>query len=207
MAWIETGQRSPTNSGYVAWHETLNLGRHEPPQHNIDEIHRFTLDEICESFDLQAFTDQDRFGIAWTAVHSLDAWPDFPGVLPRLRSTYIVCSHTILSFRIVIDTARHNGFEWDAVFSCEAIGKYKNLPESYLTVSNWLAFDTDEILKVACHNIDLDAARGVGMKTAFVRRPEEWGSAEPPDLADVVPGRDCDLVVDTFEELAHALGV
>jgi len=56
---------------------------------------------------------------------------------------------------------------------------------------------------VACHNFDLDAAKAVGFKTAFVRRPEEWGEAGPPDPE---PSAHHDLVVDSFEELAIALG-
>jgi len=186
---------------------TLNMGRDEPPPYNIDEVHRRTLDELCSEFELDAFTDDERHGIAWTAIHSLDAWPDFGPVLPRLRSRYPVCSHTVLSFRIIVDTARHNGLDWDAVFSCEAIGIYKTLPESYETVAGWLALEPSQIMKVACHATDLNAARAVGYRTAFVLRPDEWGTAPVPDPADIDPGPDCDIVVDTFDQLADALGV
>jgi len=48
---------------------------------------------------------------------------------------------------------------------------------------------------VACHNFDLDAARGVGYRTAFVRRPDEWGPAGPPDP---VPNPPTDIVVGGF---------
>jgi 2-haloacid dehalogenase len=56
---------------------------------------------------------------------------------------------------------------------------------------------------VACHNFDLDAACGEGCRTAFVRRPAEWGPAGPPDP---VPNRAVDLVVAGFAELAEGLG-
>jgi 2-haloacid dehalogenase len=186
---------------------TLNQGRTEKPVDNIDRAHKLTLDEICERYELNSFTNDDRHEIAWTAPHSLDAWSDFPKVLPRLRSRFIVCSHTILSFRLIIDTARHNGFNWDAVFSCEAIGKYKNLPESYQAVADWLALKPHEILKVACHNVDLNGARGIGMRTAFVRRPDEWGPISAPDPEDCNPSAACDIIVDNFQELAQALEV
>jgi len=55
---------------------------------------------------------------------------------------------------------------------------------------------------VACHNFDLDAARGVGYRTAFVRRPDEWGPAGPPDP---VPNPATDIVVEGFAELADRL--
>ena len=57
---------------------------------------------------------------------------------------------------------------------------------------------------VACHNFDLDAAKKVGFKTAFVKRPDEWGFAGPPDP---VPNPNHDIIVDTFPQLAEKLGV
>ncbi len=46
--------------------------------------------------------------------------------------------------------------------------------------------------------------RRFGFKTAFVRRPDEWGPEGPPDPA---PNPAHDIVVDSFPELAEALGV
>ena len=57
---------------------------------------------------------------------------------------------------------------------------------------------------VACHNFDLDAAKGQGYNTAFVRRPDEWGPPGPPDpTANPIH----DIIVDSFPELAERLGV
>ena len=80
-----------------------------------------------------------------------------------------------------MDTARQNGISWDAVISCEAIGKYKVLPEAYKTCAKFLQLDPGECCMVACHNFDLNAAKACGYRTAFVRRPDEWGAAGPPD--------------------------
>ena len=182
----------------------INLGEHEPPAYNFDGSHRSTLDELCAENDMGVFTEEDRHDIAWTAAHNFKAWPDFPDVLPRLKTKFTVCSFTILSFRIIIDTAKRNGLSWDSVFSCEAIGKYKVLPEAYHTAAKWLALDPSEICMVACHNFDLDAARKVGFKTAFVSRPDEWGPPGPPE-PNANPA--CDIIVDSFPELATALGV
>jgi len=43
-----------------------------------------------------------------------------------------------------------------------------------------------------------------GLKTAFVRRPAEWGTDAPPGPE---PSAHHDIVVDTFNELAIELGV
>ncbi len=181
----------------------LNLGEHEPPAYNFDDAHRFTLEALIKENGLEAFTEEDVQAIAYDAVHRFSCWPDFPDVLPRLRAKYTTCSFTILSYRIIIDTAKQNGLSWDAVFSCEGIGKYKLLPESYQTVAKRLQLDVSQCCMVACHNFDLDAARAVGFKTAFVRRPEEWGPEGPPDPE---PNPANDIIVDTFPELAAALG-
>jgi 2-haloacid dehalogenase len=82
------------------------------------------------------------------------------------------------------------------------IGIYKTRPESYGTAAKWLALDPPEIMMVACHNFDLDAARACGYQTAFVRRPDEWGTAGPPDPQ---PNPACTIVVDGFAALADKL--
>ncbi len=76
-------------------------------------------------------------------------------------------------------------------------------PDAYRRAAGFLAVEPREIMMVACHNFDLDAARGVGYRTAFVRRPDEWGPAGPPDP---VPNPATDIVVDGFAELAERFG-
>ena len=182
----------------------LKLGEHAPPAYNFDDAHRAALDEIIAENGLDAFTEAERHDIAWTRPHNFQCWPDFPAVLPKLRGKFICASFTILSFRIIIDTARRNGLSWDVVISCEAIGKYKILPEAYLTAAKFLQLEPAQCCMVACHNFDLDAAKGAGFKTAFVRRPGEWGAAGPPDPE---PNPEHDIIVDNFPDLAAALGV
>jgi 2-haloacid dehalogenase len=181
----------------------LRLGEHEPPAYNFDQAHRKVLDDLLAERGLDALTEEDRVDISWTTPHAFTCWPDFPDVLPRLRRKFICASFTILSFRMIIDTARANGLSWDAVISCEAVGKYKILPESYQTAARFLQLDPSECCMVACHNFDLDAARAQGFRTAFVRRPDEWGDAGPPDPT---PNPHHDFIVDTFPELAERLG-
>jgi 2-haloacid dehalogenase len=181
----------------------LNLGKDEPPAYNFDGAHQATLDELVAANGLEAFTDEERRQIYWDTVHNLQCWPDFPAVLPRLRAKFMCASFTILSFRIIIDTARRNGLSWDAVISCEGIGKYKILPEAYASAAHYLQLEPSEICMVACHNFDLDAAKASGFNTAFVRRPAEWGHVPSPDP---IPNPRHDIIVDSFPELAQALG-
>jgi 2-haloacid dehalogenase len=172
------------------------------PSFNIDDVHRDLLDELLAEAGITAFTTEDRATVA-ARWHALDAWPDFVPALARLRRRYICVSFTILSLALAIGVSRKNGIDWDAVIACEMLRVYKTRPEAYQRAAQLLQVPTDRILMVACHNFDLDAARGEGYRTAFVRRPDEWGLAGPPDPN---PNPACDIVVDGFAELADRLG-
>ena len=182
----------------------LNHGEKEPATKNFDDVHREELLTLAKKQGLESFTAEELRSISWDSLHNLKCWPDFPPVLPKLREKYICASFTLLSFRIIIDTARANGLSWDAVISCEAIGKYKVLPESYLTCAKFLQLDPSECCMVACHNFDLDAAKGCGFKTAFVHRPHEWGHEPPPSPE---PNPHHDYVAEDFGDLARQFGV
>ena len=193
------------------WHEFVNeyrrrgLGRMlgaVDPAFNIDDVHRDALDELVAEHRIEAFEEADRRDIAgrW---HALDAWPDFVPALERLRRRYVCVSFTILSLALVIDVSRRNGINWDAVICCEMLRVYKPRPEAYRRATALLQLAPENVLMVACHNFDLDAARGEGYRTAFVRRPDEWGPAGPPDPT---PNAATDIVVPGFAELADRLG-
>ncbi len=194
------------------WHDFVNEYRRRSlkrmldavdPDHNIDDVHRSVLDELLgEEERMGAFSPEDRRAVAqrW---HELDAWPDFTPALARLRARYVCVSFTILSLSLVIDVSRRNGIGWDAVIPCEMLRVYKPRPQAYRLAAKLLGVAPGQILMVACHNFDLDAARGEGYRTAFIHRPAEWGSAGPPDP---VPNPAVDLVAPGFAELAEHLG-
>jgi len=185
------------------WHEFANEYRRRSlqrmlgavhPSFNIDDVHRDILDELVIENGISTFSRDDRERVAgcW---HRLEAWPDFVPALARLRQRYVCVSFTILSLSL--------GIHWDAVLACETLGIYKPRAEAYERVATLLATPPRQILMVACHNFDLDAARAAGYRTAFVHRPAEWGPAGPPDP---VPNPATDLVVSGFAELAERLG-
>jgi len=171
------------------------------PDHNIDDVHRSVLDELLAEERMDAFSPEDRIAVAqrW---HELDAWPDFAPALECLQARYVCVSFTILSLSLVIDVSRRNGIGWHAVIPCEMLRVYKPRPQAYQLAAKLLGVAPAQILMVACHNFDLDAARREGYRTAFVRRPAEWGPAGPPDP---VPDPGCDLVAANFAELAGRL--
>jgi 2-haloalkanoic acid dehalogenase type II len=165
---------------FVREHNVRFLKRVLKVEADPDDRRVFRRASLISKFGLSAFTSEDRDKVqrAW---HALNAWPDFPPALVRLRRRYVAASFTILSTSLIVDVSRHNGLNWDCVVSCEMIGSYKPNPESYATCARWLGYSPEEILMVASHNFDLLAARKVGFHTAFIRRPDEWGAAGPPD--------------------------
>lgn len=171
------------------------------PAFNMDDVHRTVLVDVLDQHGLQAFTVEDRWNIhrAW---YGLQAWPDFPSALSRLRVKFPVVSFTMLPLAMVLAVSRRNDLDWDAVISCEMIGVYKPQSQAYAQVATWLGLEPAHILMVACHNFDLNAARASGFQTAFVRRPREWGPEGPPDPE---PHPDCGLVIDDFPTLAACL--
>jgi 2-haloacid dehalogenase len=71
----------------------------------------------------------------------------------------------------------------------------------YLGACRFLGLAPAEVMLAAAHNDDLAAARALGLKTGFIRRPMEYGA--PDDRA--APSQDWDVVADTVEELAQSL--
>ena len=68
-----------------------------------------------------------------------------------------------------------------------------------------LTFDTGgAILNWHSGISDALAAADVGFKTAFVRRPDEWGAAGPPDPD---PSPTHDIIADDFPDMARQLDI
>ncbi|WP_158218405.1 haloacid dehalogenase type II [Roseateles puraquae] len=167
------------------------------PAFNMDDVHRETLGATLQAFGLVDLSASEREAL-WRGWYELDAWPDFPAALQALGRALPVVSFTMLPTALVMGVSRRNALAWDAIISCEMIGVYKPHAEAYATAARWLGLAPQDILMVACHNFDLNAAQAAGFKTAFVRRPDEWGPQGPQDPH---PNRPYDLVVDGFEEL------
>ena len=99
--------------------------------------------------------------------------------------------------------AKRAGLAWDAVLGAEVARAYKPQPEAYLATARLLGLAPEDCMMVAAHNDDLRAAGSLGFRTAFVRRPTEYGSDQKNDLR---AEEDFDVVSDSFIDLAGALG-
>ena len=164
------------------------------PWTGFDELHREELDRIVKQFVAGQLTsaDRDRLTAGW---HHLKPWPEVPGALHRLKKHFIIAPLSNGTTRQLVDLARFANLPWDVVFGADLFHTYKPAPEMYTGTVGYLDFKHEEILMVAAHNQDLQAAQKQGLRTCFVHRPTE---------DQTVQGR-FDFEVENFEHLARLL--
>lgn len=88
----------------------------------------------------------------------------------------------------------------------ELFAHYKPDPEAYLGAASLLGPTAPQVMMVAAQVDDLIAARKVGLRTALVTRPLEYGPKRRPDTAQDGAGI-ADFVASDFTDLATQLGV
>ncbi len=144
----------------------------ELPWMNADQLHRRMLDDVLAvhtGLELSS-AERDELNEVW---HRLRAWPDAPDAIERLRSRYTVVPLTVLSWSIAIDCSKFNGISWDGIISCEFLGHYKTDAPAYWAATKLLRAAPSEVMMVAAHDGDLQAAMGIGMRSAYVHRENE----------------------------------
>jgi 2-haloacid dehalogenase len=175
----------------------------ELPWINIDRLHRMILDELLPQFGLGALTEAQRvhFNRAW---HRLDPWPDSVAGLTRLKRKFVLATLSNGNVALLTNMAKHAALPWDCILSAELFHHYKPDPQTYLGAAEMLDVTPAQTMMVAAHEDDLIAARAAGLRTAFVRRPLEFGARPGYDLPRE---RSFDYIADNFEDLASQLGV
>jgi 2-haloacid dehalogenase len=138
-------------------------------------------------------TDEDELS---GVVHRFDAWPDSAEALDRLRSVTVVAALSNADPAEIAGFSAHGGLAWHLALSTSAARTFKPDPRAYAVAADALERDPGELMMVAAHAWDLRAAAGTGLRTCFVRRPEE----EP------APAGEFELEVDDLHGLADALG-
>jgi len=174
----------------------------ELPWTRLDDLHRMSLDRLLVDFGIRGLRedDVDHLNRVW---HRLDPWPDAVAGLTRLRRKYILATLSNGNVALMVNMARRAGLPWDAVLGAEVARHYKPDPETYLTTADLLGLRPEQCMMVAAHNNDLKAASALGLRTAFVPRPTEYG---PGQTANLKPEGDWDVVASDFLDLAQRLG-
>lgn len=173
------------------------------PWIRVDHIYRQTLDILLEKNALSPHfskADRDNLSSIW---NQLEPWPDSREGLGRLRQKFITATLSNAGMAAMVSVVKHAGLAFDALLTAELAHDYKPSPKVYQLAVDYLGYKPAEILMVACHKYDLKAAKAFGMRTAFVKRPLEFGKDFNPDLT-FEPW--FDYYADSLIHLAEELG-
>ena len=167
----------------------------------LDVLHRRNLDITLTRFGVTDLSEDDKrnLNLAW---HRLDAWPDVPKGLARLKRQFMLAPVSNGNISLMVDLARRNDLPWDAILGAEIAGDYKPKPKVYLASAAAFDLAPEACMMVAAHSKDLAAAAALGLRTAHVARPNEHG----PGRGEAAPTVPVDFAAKSLEELAEKLG-
>lgn len=188
-----------------AWRNEYQPGMEEVragriPFSRLDILHRHNLYRILPRFDIKA--DEQTLTDLNLAWHRIDAWPDVPPGLARLRKKFWLAPVSNGNISLMVDLARKNNLPWDAILGAEVAGDYKPKPRVYLAACEAFSLAPSECMMVAAHSYDLKAAADLGLKTAHIARPNEAG----PGKGEAAPSIKVDHAAKSLDELAVMLG-
>jgi 2-haloacid dehalogenase len=173
----------------------------ELPWTKLDDLHRLALDQNLAEFGVTGLSesDQQHLNFIW---HRLNAWPDAPAGLARLRSRYVIAPLSNGNLSLLTEMAKFAGLPWDCILGCDLFRHYKPDPETYLGAAEILGLQPHQVMMTAAHAGDLEAARKLGLRTAYVHRPLEGG----PGRERPMPPYDAfDVVASDFRDMASKL--
>jgi 2-haloacid dehalogenase len=189
-----------------AWRAEYQPGMEEVrsgriPFCKLDRLHRRNLERFIPRFGLRDLSDEvlNELTLAW---HKLDAWPDVPPALARLKPKYLLAPVSNGNISLMVDLARRNKFPWDAVLGAEVAGDYKPKPLVYLAACEAFDLDPAQCMMVAAHSSDLAAAAACGLRTGHIARADEHG----PGTGERAPTVPVDVAGKDLNDLADKLG-
>jgi 2-haloacid dehalogenase len=172
------------------------------PWTKLDDLHRMILDGLLPQFGMTSLSPDEIANLnrVW---HRLRPWPDSVSGLTRLKKRFVIAPLSNGNIALMTNMAKAGGLPWDCILGAELVRHYKPDREVYQSAADFLGLRLNEVLMVAAHIPDLQAAKAAGLRTAFVPRPMELGPQGKPDLR---PDDSVDLTAPDFNALAATLG-
>ncbi len=166
-------------NGYAS--EVTAVRDGQAPWTPLEPILRAALDPVLAQFSLTALNASERDSLA-KAWRALSPWPDSVEGLTRLKKKYLIAPLSNANLGLMTWLSKRAGLPWDCILSAELAKTYKPNPAVYLTAASTLGLEPKRMVMVAAHKYDLLAAKALGFRTAYVRRPLEYGPTPPADL-------------------------
>jgi 2-haloacid dehalogenase len=175
----------------------------ERPFVSLDTLHSENLHIVLRSHGIEpsAFAPGELTSLA-AAWHFLPPWPDSVEGIRQIKRDFIVGPLSNGNTALLVDMAKTAGLPWDVILGSDISRAYKPSPDAYSKPAALLGLDPGEVMLVAAHNGDLEAARRAGLATAFVARPAEYG---PHQASDLRASDDWDLIATSITDLARQL--
>jgi len=188
--------------GYKPTMDKVRKG--EIPWTRLDDLHRMILDDLLKEFKIQGLTEQEK--VSWTHVwRRLKPWPDSVEGLTRLKKKYVIAPLSNGNIALMTNLAKFGGLPWDVILGSELARHYKPDREVYVSAYYYLDLKPEEVMMCAAHARDLLVARGIGLRTGFIYRPNEFGNG-PVGVPDKAKPGDFDVVSVSMIDLAQQMG-
>jgi 2-haloacid dehalogenase len=140
----------------------------------IDDLHRLILDQVLNQFGIDSLSEDQKVHLNYI-WHRLKPWPDSVEGLHQLKQHFTIVTLSNGNLSLLANMAKNAGLPWDLILSAEVFRHYKPDPETYLGVAATFDVKPEEVMLVAAHKDDLVAAHALGLQTAFIERPKEFG--------------------------------
>jgi len=173
------------------------------PWTKLDVLHRMILDQLIVQFKIEGLSEDEKKHLnrIW---HRLRGWPDSAAGLTRLRKRFVIAPLSNGNLSLLTNMAKFAGLPWDCILSTELVRHYKPDKETYLMPGELFDVEPAAVMMVAAHEGDLQAAKALGLRTAYVHRPLEYG---PGRASTMPPAGRFDFLARDLEDLATQLGV
>ncbi|KAK7203071.1 haloacid dehalogenase type II [Myxozyma melibiosi] len=151
----------------------------------VDQQHRKSLGPLAERYGLTEVWGEDDLDHVADAWHFLDGWSDTVEGLTLLKSKFIISTLSNGNVKLQVDMAKYAKLPWDLILAGDIFKIYKPSPKVYLGAVEMLQLKPENVLMVAAHIYDLQAAASLGLKTAYIdREGEDAGITVTPDQVD-----------------------
>ena len=148
----------------------------------LDVLHFENLNRVLSSF---GFDNQLSESECWqlnSAWEKLDPWSDCVAGLTALKQKAIIAPCSNGSIALMARLAKYGGLPWDCILGAEIAQNYKPEPIVYHANCKALRLEPKDVMMVAAHNSDLEAAKAAGLQTGFIARSTEYGEHQNKDL-------------------------
>ena len=140
----------------------------------VDVLNKQALIEIIQKYNVcNQFNNEEIEDMA-KVWHRLEPWPDSVAGINKLKKQFTVGTLSNGNIQLLKQLSNNANIQWDEILSGETFHEYKPNPCVYLKAADALNLKPSEILLVASHKFDLNAAKLCGYQTAYIFRPLEF---------------------------------